>query len=427
MADVYKRITNWNGEIIQPINELATNPPEGCDPLTELPEAEENHLWMKQNIVDVRDKLKEICEDNDFTGLEVPQLITIELIQEIKDAIANGWCAECADEQEEELTEWSLGTWTCRRESGTRNINQCCGIEIEVKDFLSQYTGYDVYKYTSEYYNPMEYSVGNNQNWTILQDTFIETRRASVSWCGKRRSELLQQRTVEQKSEEIKNKQETLNILQQQLAACTSNCGTIQTQISEIEQEIGILENEIQEAKQKRDEYKQEAENYLTKANMSATANWAALAALKSWDPQTINIVADLISGITSEWGVGKYPFNYRIGRWGVGYKKQYIHSPNYIDTGNTMVGSFTPSGLPYSKNGPIIWGSDWYRAYQKKHCCGIWEMNQGLCIIGECFDWEDFEIVNDLPSVHTEGDTLELKVGITHGTKPAENYNPDP
>lgn len=89
---VYKRITNWNEEIIQPINELVINPPEGCGALTELPEAEENHLWMKQDIIDVQNKLKEICHDTIFTDLETPQLITVILIEEIEDAIERGWC-----------------------------------------------------------------------------------------------------------------------------------------------------------------------------------------------------------------------------------------------------------------------------------------------------------------------------------------------
>jgi len=76
---------------------------------------------------------------------------------------------------------------------------------------------------------------------------------------------------------------------------------------------------------------------------------------------------------------------------------------------------------------GPMIWSSDWYKYWQKKHCCGIWEMNQGLCVIGECSEWENYESLSDLPNTNTEGNKLELTIKIVRGSKPAEDYNPDP
>lgn len=432
MADsssVYKRIIDWNVQIIQPINELATNPPDGCDPLSPLPEAEKDHLWMKQDVINVQDKLMEICPDNDFTELETPQLITVILIEEIENAIAIGWCAECSEGEpcRREPEDWALGSWTVQKDSGTGLATQCCGIEIEFKDFLSGYTGWDVYRYTSPHYDVMQYADSNNQNWNVAQDTYLEARRASINWAGERRDELLQQRIVEQKAEELRGKRETLNILQAQLAACTANCDSIQTQIDQIEQEISILEDEIQEAKQKRDEYKQKAEDYSAEADAAATTNWSAIAALKSWDIRTINIVSDLISGIRSEWGMCEYPFNYRISTWGVGYTKWYAFAPSLPFTGNSITGTFTPSGLPYTKGGPLVWGGNWYKQWQVKHCCGVWDMLQGLCAVGECLDWVDDEKKSDLPTTHSEGDKLELKAGITHGTRPAEDYNPDP
>lgn len=427
MADsnnVYKRITNWNMQIIQPINELAENPPDGCDPVNTLDEAEKDHLWMKQDIIDVQDKLMEICPDNNFTELETPQLVTVILIQEIEDAIDHGWCLEC------DITtiEWELGSWSAIRESGTSDIKHCCNIEIEYKYFLWYYTGWDWYKYTSPYYDTWIYSDSNTALMQIIQDTYWQATYASVEWAKERQKELTQQAIVEQKAEELKSKRATLEILQLQLAACTENCGSIQIEINQIEDEISQLEDEIQEAKQKRDEAKAEAENQSTIADTAAAANWGALSGLKSWDPNTFNI-QHLIGGISSEWGVGKYPsFYYRISTWGVGYERSSGLPGTIPSTGNAISGKFTHNGLPYAKSGSLIWSSYWVKRWQIKHCCGMWDVIALGCIYGECEDYGDEqESTSDLPSTQWENATLKLKAGYTPGTKPTEDYNPDP
>ena len=73
----------------------AQNPPDGCDPVDTLEEAEAPHKWSKDDIQQVQDKLTEICKDNSFS--DIPDLWKQDTIDEINDAIANGWC-ECNED-----------------------------------------------------------------------------------------------------------------------------------------------------------------------------------------------------------------------------------------------------------------------------------------------------------------------------------------
>jgi hypothetical protein len=414
----YKRVPNWNSEIIQPINELATNPPSGCDPVSTLPEASTDHLFTRQDIEDVHAKLEEICPDNDFAPLEASQLSTVALIQEIEDAIAEGWCSECDEEVTAE--EWELGRWTAAKASGTNNSAHCCGISVEHRDFLSAYTGYDVIIYDSPYYYTGQYTVSNSANWAIAQSTYTTARNNSVLWSEYREIELRQQRVVEQKAEELQGLNGQLVILQAQLAAGQP----VQPQIDAVQQQISSVTAEMNEAKSERDDAKSEAEGYLALADEAATQNWAALAALDSWDIHQINIIS-LIQTISYPWGVGEYPFNYSQSFWGVGYRRTSI-TTGYTTTGNLAVGKFTPSGLPYSRSGPMTWGADWVEYRQSKHCNGLWDVPH-LGALGECSDFEPYELDSALPSVVIEGDQLELNIGVTLGTEPAEDYEPDP
>jgi hypothetical protein len=86
---------DWN-DIIQRINNLSQNPPEGCDSLDPLDEVPENHKWSVGDIVAIRDRLLEICEDNVFeVELFSPTGTakwTQSIIDEINAAIEAGWC-----------------------------------------------------------------------------------------------------------------------------------------------------------------------------------------------------------------------------------------------------------------------------------------------------------------------------------------------
>jgi hypothetical protein len=415
----------WN-EIIQEVNNLATNPDEGCDPVGTLEEVEENHIWNKVDVKKVQDKLKEICPDNEFTELLDNQPWTSTIIDEIIVALEVGWC-ECR-----ELDEYVLGQWVVKKmygalESPFGSEYNKCGGRVETGPWW-YFTGQIECRYPSPCYN---INIDNTALWQTIQDSFTEATENGVLWAYNRREELMQQRFVEQYATQLKSKREQLENLQNQLAACQSSgedCSSIETQISEIEADITELEGKIQEAKNKRDDYKSKAENYLITTDAAATANWNALAALQDWEPEAIQVVKDHIGEISSEWGLGNYPYNYRWSTWGVGKTWWYAVNPTIPIIGNMIAGKFTPSGIPFSKGSPLIFGSEWWYQKQCREKCGWWAASIGDCVFEEWSDWGDLvEYRSDLPTRHLEGDKLELKFSKTDGTKKAESYNPNP
>jgi hypothetical protein len=86
----------WNS-LLERINGLATNPPEGCDPVEELPPVEAPHKWSETDITAARDKLVEICSDNTFSEPSSGKWRKA-IIDELDAAIDNGWC-NCGEEQ----------------------------------------------------------------------------------------------------------------------------------------------------------------------------------------------------------------------------------------------------------------------------------------------------------------------------------------
>ena len=92
MSKPYK-IKDWNEDIIQKINDLCENPGLGCDPLGTIEEVTDPHRWSVADIEEARNKLEEICGENEFTT-EL-KLWKQEIVDELKEAIALGWCNCC--------------------------------------------------------------------------------------------------------------------------------------------------------------------------------------------------------------------------------------------------------------------------------------------------------------------------------------------
>lgn len=115
------RFESWN-KVIQDVNELAQNPDPGCDPVETLEEVGPDHIWKDEDVEKVRDKLKEICDENEFEA-ELDYWMR-DIIQEISDAIDNGWCGckKCQAEDEEivlfdykQSCNVYLYPWTCTK------------------------------------------------------------------------------------------------------------------------------------------------------------------------------------------------------------------------------------------------------------------------------------------------------------------------
>ncbi len=85
---------NWN-TLIRDINEDLENPPSGCPSIEPLEEVDENHIWTKKDIEDVRDKLTEMCPTNEFN--EELEIWKTAIIDEIEEKIGV-WCGCEPDE-----------------------------------------------------------------------------------------------------------------------------------------------------------------------------------------------------------------------------------------------------------------------------------------------------------------------------------------
>ncbi len=85
---------DWNN-IIRRVNDLSTNPPAGCDAWEPLPEVGPHHKWSTIDILAVRSRLFDMCNDSTFNTLAYKW--KQDLIDEINTAIDNGWCG-CEDQ-----------------------------------------------------------------------------------------------------------------------------------------------------------------------------------------------------------------------------------------------------------------------------------------------------------------------------------------
>lgn len=93
---VYKR-TDWNG-LINDVNNVLANPPDGCDPIDPIPEVGVKHRWSKDDIQEVHDKLIATCSTISFSG--IPELWKQSIIDEINSALESAWC-DCDDDSDD--------------------------------------------------------------------------------------------------------------------------------------------------------------------------------------------------------------------------------------------------------------------------------------------------------------------------------------
>ena len=85
----FRRTPDWN-KLIRDLNEILENAPGGCSGIEPLEEVEPEHIWTKQDVEEVRAKIEEMCEDNEFDeDLDKPWRRAI--IDEIE-AQMNHWC-----------------------------------------------------------------------------------------------------------------------------------------------------------------------------------------------------------------------------------------------------------------------------------------------------------------------------------------------
>lgn len=82
-------LERWNS-LIEQVNELADE----CD-LEHLDQVTAPHKWSKSDVQQMQDKLRDICDDNEFS--DVPEKWKQSIIDEFEEAIAAGAC--CCEDQ----------------------------------------------------------------------------------------------------------------------------------------------------------------------------------------------------------------------------------------------------------------------------------------------------------------------------------------
>lgn len=122
---VYKR-EDWNS-LIQEVNEILQDPPDGCDPIDPLDEVPPMHRWAKSDIRDVQDKLKETCEDITFD--DIPDLWKQSIIDEIESKYEETWC-DCECETDEADAEH--GTVFFIRSNPSTVVSPCLGNDGDI-------------------------------------------------------------------------------------------------------------------------------------------------------------------------------------------------------------------------------------------------------------------------------------------------------
>jgi hypothetical protein len=91
MATPYK-LSDWN-ELIDTVNGVLQNPPDGCDPIDTIPHVDAPHLWAEiDDVQNMQNKIKETCPDIEFET--IPELWKQDTIDEINEKLDEAWC-EC--------------------------------------------------------------------------------------------------------------------------------------------------------------------------------------------------------------------------------------------------------------------------------------------------------------------------------------------
>ena len=160
---------NWN-KLIQDINDNVENPPGECAALDPLEEIEENHIWTKRDVEDVREKLKEMCPDNEFEA-DLNKPWHIEIIDEIEDQME--WC-DCG------IEEWTMKSTYYALGSCTFDRIHCEDMTIPIRDVIDgMVVGKKNYKWQTYQVAIIAHSHENDAEIETAKAAYNETKGPS--------------------------------------------------------------------------------------------------------------------------------------------------------------------------------------------------------------------------------------------------------
>jgi hypothetical protein len=113
----YRRLgTNSWQELLDQVNTVLQNPPEGCDPIATIAGPDPDHKWSKADITEVHDRLDTMPGDC-FTFQPLPDKWKVSIITDIEGQLSNAWCdcagdciQQCSNARESASVTY-LGSW----------------------------------------------------------------------------------------------------------------------------------------------------------------------------------------------------------------------------------------------------------------------------------------------------------------------------
>ena len=350
---------SWNEDIIREVNILCENPDEGCDPLPTLEEVDEDHIWLEEDVIEVQDKLEEICPENEFDDLKEPQLWHYdEIIVPIEEAIERGWCG-CEPNE----TDYDFGFFPQRTLEAGKGENKSAPT---VNTAPSGCGGFATTTYTSPYY---PYPADNE----ILAGIILAASQAgtsTMSYTTLASLVFFYEDNVEKIEGEISTLEGQIAAIEDDITSkeaeiaeattlrdyyCAegppSECSTYTTLVTTLEGDLADLEDDLQvkegelevketelvAAQNKLDEMIEERNVAREEADVEAQIIWAARQSMELQYTTDIQPIRDLFPEMHEPWGdYFEDTRNKRPGKW-------------YFYTGDALKasGSFSPGGYP--------------------------------------------------------------------------------
>lgn len=424
MSDYYDldkpySIENWN-TLIQDVNEILQNPPEGsvdCPPIEPIEEVEDPHIWAIKDVEEVRDKLEETCPHISFE--EELEIWKPGIIDEIEKQMEDAWC-DCVVDPDEDIL--SFGPYSWQAVNAGAIPEHCCGIEEQLSPcYICVGQHCQETQWMGDFYE----SPGPNNVPLFDQicDTWTIAKQATYDYISAINALKEFADDIEENQDKVDIKTALLDqAIQQYENQCRGsspppNCAQILQNICDYGEDAREYQDKVDEYILEFKEKYQIQEQKRQQADNAAAQNWAAAASLVGRFPPDTNILAEnYIGTLTNENWADWYDPNYDddiadLYAFMMGYRREEWEIRPFIRTYRTNTRypdrrfdsyeiKISPSGIPFIKG----WAakmlvrsySETYVLTRSRWRCESYvgwgcEPEPGNC---EFPDWPDFETI---------------------------------
>jgi len=282
-----------------------------CPTLELLECPEKPHIWSKKDIEEVQDKLEEVCDENEDTWTELEdipdpgQLWLATVLNEIEEAIEDGWCNCCWDCPE--AIRHCIGGGKIAPDPSYTTIGHFVpsepqiGYTTDINDVSRVSTTKimlhtTVTTWTNTYINGADIDGQNDARTALRQDmyaTYTECREAEEKWDLHRTMQQVWQMAKDQVDEELERAEEVLEDLRdmkdeicaeaQEDPSRQGACDNMDDLISDQEEDIEELEDNKEQIYDEYDRHEEEADEAwatierATSENDTQRSSWPGL------------------------------------------------------------------------------------------------------------------------------------------------------